>query len=54
MSKEEPTKKQLSYHKSLCRRYNIEKTDTKELSKLDMKNLIENLIEQNEQENKAD
>ena len=44
MSKEFPTKKQLSYYKSLCKRYNIERKDTKELSKLDLRNEIDRII----------
>lgn len=44
MSKELPTKKQLSYYKSLCKRYNIEKKDTTELSKLDLRNEIDGII----------
>lgn len=46
MSKELPTKKQLSYYKSLCKRYNIEKKDTNELSKLDLKNAIEEILDE--------
>lgn len=44
MSKEEPTKKQLSYYKSLCKKYSIEKKDTANSSKLDLKNMIEEII----------
>lgn len=45
MSKEFPTKKQLAYYKALCKRYNIEKThEAGNLSKLDLKNLIEKII----------
>lgn len=43
MSKELPTKKQLSYYKSLCKRYNID-NETKDLSKLDLRNLIDGII----------
>lgn len=43
MSKELPTKKQLSYYKSLCKRYNIEKSP-EELSKLDLRNLINGIL----------
>lgn len=46
MSKELPTKKQISYYKSLCKRYNIEKKDTNELSKLDLKNAIEEILDE--------
>lgn len=46
MSKELPTKKQISYYKSLCKRYNIELNDINDgqLSKLDLKNLIEEIL----------
>ena len=43
MSKEEPTKKQLYYYDKLCKRYNLEKKSG-ELSKLDLKNEIERII----------
>lgn len=48
MSKEKPTKKQLSYYKSLCEKYKIQKADFENLSKLDLKNLIAKIIEDNE------
>lgn len=48
MSKEKPTKKQLSYYKSLCEKYKKPKSDTQNLSKLDLKNLIAKIIEDNE------
>lgn len=53
MSKELPTKKQISYYKSLCKRYNIEKrTKNKngedllnlELSRLDLRNMIDEIL----------
>lgn len=48
MSKDIPTKKQLSYYKSLCKRYNIERQCKNEqgedLSKLDLKNMIEEIL----------
>lgn len=44
MSKELPTKKQISYYNSLCKRYNIDKKDAKELSKLDLRNEIDRII----------
>ena len=43
MSKEEPTKKQLYYYDKLCKKYNIEKKEG-ELSKLDLRNEIERII----------
>jgi len=44
MSKEAPTKKQLYYYDRLCKKYSIEKKDVKELSKLDLRNEIEKII----------
>lgn len=48
MSKEFPTKKQISYYKSLCKRYNIEKKDKNEdgedLSRLDLRNMIDEIL----------
>lgn len=44
MSKELPTKKQISYYNSLCKRFNIEKKDTQELSKLDLRDLINGIL----------
>ena len=44
MSKEVPTKKQIYYYEKLCKRYNIEKKDVEFLSKLDMKNEIEAIL----------
>lgn len=44
MSKELPTKKQLSYYNSLCKRYNIEKKEANDFSKLDLKNLINEIL----------
>lgn len=44
MSKEPPTKKQISYYNSLCKRHNLEKADTKECSKLDLRNMIDGMV----------
>lgn len=44
MSKEAPTKKQLYYYNNLCKRYNINVEDGNNLSKLDLKNLIEEIL----------
>ena len=44
MSKEEPTKKQLYYYDKLCKRYNIEKKDVEELSKLEIRDEIERIL----------
>lgn len=46
MSKELPTKKQISYYNSLCKRYNLDKKDTAELSKLDLKNMIKEMVDE--------
>jgi len=46
MSKEPPTKKQLYYYKRLCKKYNIEQKDINELSKLDVRNEIERIIDE--------
>lgn len=48
MSKELPTKKQLYYWEKLCKRYNIEKKDTGGLSKLDLKNLINGILDEHQ------
>lgn len=44
MSKEIPTKKQLYYYDKLCKKYSIEKKDVEELSKLDLRNEIERIL----------
>lgn len=44
MSKEPATKKQLYYYKKLCKRYNIEIQDTESLSKLDLRNEIDRIL----------
>ena len=44
MSKEAPTKKQLYYYDRLCKKYNIEKKNVDELSKLDLRDEIERII----------
>ena len=44
MSKEAPTKKQLYYYDKLCKRYSIEKKDVEELSKLDLRDEIERIL----------
>lgn len=48
MSKELPTKKQISYYKSLCKRYNEDKKETDELSKLDLRNEIDRIISEHQ------
>ncbi len=44
MSKEKPTQKQLYYYDRLCKKYSIEKKDVEELSKLDIRNEIERIL----------
>ena len=44
MSKETPTKKQLYYYEKLCKKYSIEKKNTDELSKLDLRDEIERIL----------
>lgn len=44
MSKEKPTKKQLYYYDRLCKKYSIEKKDVEELSKLDLRDEIERIL----------
>lgn len=46
MSKEAPTKKQLYYYDRLCKKYNITKKDTTNLSKLDLKQLISEILDE--------
>lgn len=46
MSKEAPTKKQLYYYESLCKKYNIEKKDVTTLSKLDLKKIISEILDE--------
>ena len=44
MSKDKPTKKQLYYYDKLCKRYNIDKKEIENLSKLDLRNEIERIL----------
>ncbi len=46
MSKEKPTKKQLYYYDRLCKKYSIEKKDVEALSKLDLRNEIERILDE--------
>lgn len=48
MSKDAPTKKQIYYYEKLCKRYNIEKQDTQTLSKLDLRNLIDGILNEHQ------
>lgn len=53
MSKELPTKKQISYYNSLCKRYNVDKKETNNLSKLDLRDLINGILNEGVNENKS-
>lgn len=53
MSKESPTKKQIYYYDKLCKRYNIEKKDVEVLSKLDIRDEIERILNENSGTNKV-
>ena len=44
MSKEKPTKKQLYYYDRLCKKYSIDKKNVEELSKLDLRDEIERIL----------
>ena len=44
MSKEKPTKKQLYYYDRLCKKYSIEKKNVEELSRLDLRDEIERIL----------
>ena len=44
MQHEEPTKKQLYYYDKLCKKYNIIKKDTTDLTKYDLKTLISEIL----------
>lgn len=44
MSKEPPTKKQLYYYEKLCKRYGLEMKDIEGLSKLDLRNEIDRIL----------
>lgn len=53
MSKEEPTKKQLYYYDRLCKKYSIEKKNADELSKLDLRNEIERILNEHSDDYKT-
>lgn len=50
LSKEPPTEKQIKYYNSLCKKYNLNKAETENLSKLDLKHMISKIIEDQERE----
>lgn len=51
MSKEKPTKKQLYYYDKLCKRYSLDKKDVENLSKLDLRNEIESILNEHSEVN---
>ena len=53
MSKENPTKKQIYYYEKLCKKYSLEQKDVKILSKLDLRNEIERIINEHSEFNKT-
>jgi hypothetical protein len=50
MSKEKPTKKQLYYYDKLCKKYDLEKCETEDLSRLDLKNMIERILDEHKRD----
>ena len=54
MSKEKPTKKQLYYYDKLCKRYDVEKLNTENLSKLDLRNEIEKILNEHTEDYRID
>ncbi len=52
MSKEKPTKKQLYYYDKLCKKYSVEKKDVNELSKLDLRDEIEKILNEHSEDYK--
>lgn len=46
MKNEKPTKKQLYYYDALCKKYGLEKEDTEELSRFDLKERISRIIDE--------
>lgn len=48
MSKLKPTKKQLLYYEKITRAHNVEKKDTKDASRLDLRNWIMEILEKNQ------
>ena len=53
MSKEVPTKKQLYYYDKLCKRYNLNKKDVTNMSKLDVRDEIERIINEHSEYNET-
>ena len=46
MKNEKPTKKQLYYYDALCKKYGVEKENTEELSRFDLKERISRIIDE--------
>ena len=53
MSKEKPTKKQLYYYDKLCKKYNLEKKESETLSKLDLRDEIERILNEHTRSNET-
>ena len=53
MSKEPPTQKQIYYYEKLCKKYSLEQKDVKILSKLDLRNEIERIINEHTEINET-
>ena len=49
MSKEKPTKKQLYYYDKLCKKYSLERKEIEKLSKLDLRDEIERILNEHTQ-----
>lgn len=45
LSKQPPTEKQLKYYKRLCKKYKLEEKNSENLSKLDLKNMIGEILD---------
>ena len=52
MSKEAPTKKQLYYYDRLCKKYSLEKKNVEELSRLDLRDEIERILNEHSEDYK--
>ena len=53
MSKEKPTKKQLYYYDKLFKKYNLEKKECEALSKLDLRDEIERILNEHTRSNET-
>ena len=52
MQHEKPTKKQLYYYDALCKKYGLEKENTDEMSKFDIKEKISGIIDEHQNDYK--